>query len=108
MLDWENPTVGICDKQQSLSPSTYILNQNYPNPFNPSTTIDYSIPKQSYVAIKVFDLQGRTVATLVNKEQPQGHHQTKFNATGLTSGVYFYTLLVDNNRIETKRMLYMK
>jgi hypothetical protein len=108
VLDWDNPTVGIGDKEQSLSPSTYILNQNYPNPFNPSTTINYSIPKQSYVAIKVFDLQGRTIATLVNKEQLQGHHLLKFNATGFTSGIYFYALFIDNNLTETKRMLYMK
>ena len=71
--------------------NTY-LSQNYPNPFNPSTTIKYSIPKQSNVTLKVFDVLGSEVATLVNKEQPQGNYEVEFDGAELTSGIYFYRI----------------
>lgn len=71
----------IVDDMKSL-PYKFELCQNYPNPFNPGTAIDYSIPKQSFVTITVFDVQGREVATLVNKEQPQGHHQVNLTRRG--------------------------
>ncbi|MFA5834090.1 MAG: T9SS type A sorting domain-containing protein [Bacteroidota bacterium] len=70
----------------------YELNQNYPNPFNPSTTIKYSIENSGMVSLKVFNLLGQQVATLVNQELEAGHHTAIFNATGLSSGVYFYKI----------------
>ena len=83
-------------------PSEYSLSQNYPNPFNPSTTIKYSIPKKSNVTLKVFDILGSEVATLVNKEQPKGNYEVEFDAAlsattegrQISSGIYFYRLQV--------------
>ena len=66
--------------------------QNYPNPFNPSTSISYQLPQQSHVTLKVFDVLGREVATLVNEAKQPGTNTVQFNASGLTSGVYFYRL----------------
>ena len=68
------------------------MQQNYPNPFNPSTTISYDLPTDSKVTLKVFDVLGREVATLVNGFVEAGSHQAVFNATRLASGVYFYRL----------------
>ncbi|TSA14326.1 T9SS C-terminal target domain-containing protein [bacterium] len=73
-------------------PLTYGLSQNYPNPFNPATTIEYQLPKQSFVKLKIFDLLGREIATLVNDKQDAGKHSVRFDALSLTSGVYFYKL----------------
>jgi len=106
VLDWDNPT-GISEKEQTQAPSEFMLSQNYPNPFNPSTTIHYSIPKQSNVTLKVFDVLGREVTTLVNGQQPLGNYEVEFEATELTSGVYFYKIQT-GDFVETKRMLLMK
>ncbi len=73
-------------------PTAYALSQNYPNPFNPTTNISYSVPKASVVELKVYDILGRLVATLVNGEQTVGVHTVSFDARGLSSGVYFYTM----------------
>ena len=70
----------------------FSLSQNYPNPFNPVTTINYSIPKQSYVKIIVYDILGKEVVTLVNEEKLAGNYKTNFDGSNLTSGVYFYRL----------------
>ncbi len=85
----------------------YSLEQNYPNPFNPSSTINYSIPKQSVVTIKVFDVLGREVATLVNKEQPQGNYKIEFDASNLTSGIYFYRIHA-RDFVNTKKMILLR
>lgn len=73
-------------------PADYALRQNYPNPFNPSTTITYSIPGAVFVSMKIFNLLGMEVATLVNGMQDGGNHRVAWNASGVTSGVYLYTL----------------
>ena len=73
-------------------PSQYILEQNYPNPFNPSTVITYELPVLTIVTLKVYDLIGREVKTLVSDRQSAGIHSVTFNASNLTSGVYFYRL----------------
>ncbi len=70
----------------------FSLSQNYPNPFNPSTTINYFIPKASFVSIKVYDILGKEVAELVNEERSAGSHRVQFNANGLASGVYIYSI----------------
>ena len=77
-------------------PSKFYLCQNYPNPFNPSTKIEYSIPKTSFVTLKVYDILGREVATLVNEEKSGGKYEVEFNGNGLSSGIYFYKLQAGN------------
>jgi hypothetical protein len=73
-------------------PYTFSLFQNYPNPFNPSTNIKYQIPKNSFVSLKVFDLLGREVQTLVNEKQSAGIYEATFDGTNLSSGIYFYKI----------------
>jgi hypothetical protein len=89
--DLEKPKVptSVIDGTQPL---TYRLEQNYPNPFNPTTKIEYSIPTQAPVELKVYNLVGQEVATLVNEVQKAGAHYVKFNATNLASGMYFYRI----------------
>ena len=76
-------------------PFSYFLLQNYPNPFNPSTRIEYSVPKECFITIKVYDVMGREVAALVGKKEQSGRHSVKFNATNLSSGIYFYQIKGD-------------
>jgi hypothetical protein len=73
-------------------PSYYSLSQNYPNPFNPSTTIKYGIPESGSVMIKIYNILGMEVLTLVNERKDAGVHSASFNAAGLSSGVYFYKI----------------
>ena len=88
-------------------PESVYLAQNYPNPFNPSTTIEFNIPQQSYVTLKVYDLLGREVVSLVNNELQAGSYKTEFNGTNLSSGIYFYRLKADGF-IQTKKFILMK
>ena len=88
-------------------PSSFQLSQNYPNPFNPTTTINYQISGTGKVVLKVFDILGREVATLVNETKEEGSYKATFNASTLSSGVYFYTLKA-GNFISTKKMMYLK
>ncbi|MBI5472728.1 MAG: T9SS type A sorting domain-containing protein [Ignavibacteriae bacterium] len=74
-------------------PDVFRLEQNYPNPFNPTTTIEYQVPVQSRVSLKLYDVLGREVCTLVNEDQPAGYSETKFNAANYASGVYFYRMI---------------
>lgn len=97
---------GIDDPDNTI-PRTFELSQNYPNPFNPSTSIEYSIPKQSHVTIKVYDLLGREITTLLNEAKPAGNYSVNFDGSGLSSGVYFYRLTTDKFN-ETKKLLLLK
>jgi hypothetical protein len=85
----------------------FVLKQNYPNPFNPSTTIKYSITSSDFVTLKVYDVLGNEVATLINEEKPAGSYEVNFDATQLSSGIYFYTINA-SNFVETKKMILMK
>ena len=100
-----NP-VGV-EENLSVHPTEYSLYQNYPNPFNPSTTIKYAVPKLSFVTIKIYDLLGSEVATLVNEEKPVGTYELNWNAANLPSGVYFYRLQA-GSFVETKKMILIK
>jgi hypothetical protein len=73
-------------------PKEYVLGQNYPNPFNPTTTIQYSVPKLSVVNLKIFDMMGREVATLVSETKEAGSYEVVFHASQFASGMYFYRL----------------
>lgn len=88
-------------------PSNYNLSQNYPNPFNPSTSINFDIPYQSYVTLKVYDLLGREVDKLVSEELNSGSYNIVWNAENLSSGVYFYSLVTENFT-DTKKMVLLK
>jgi hypothetical protein len=86
-------------------PVSFQLDQNYPNPFNPSTVISYKLPISSLVTIKVYDVLGREVQTLVNERQAAGNHSVTFNASSLPSGVYFYRLQAGNYSAAKKVLL---
>ena len=105
---WENQTpVGIFDDKNNPAPQKFSLEQNYPNPFNPSTTINYLIPELSFVTLKVYDVLGNEIATLVNEEKLSGQYEIDFDATGIPSGIYFYRLKAGSYSA-TKKMLYLK
>lgn len=87
-----NILVGVDPVSNSELPELYLLKQNYPNPFNPVTKISYSIPKSGFTTIKVYDILGKEVKTLVNETITAGSHVINFDGTGLNSGVYFYKL----------------
>ncbi len=86
----EGGVVSVESNKNNISPTDFMLYQNYPNPFNPTTKIKYSIPKTSNVQLKVFDILGRKVAELVNEEKPAGNYTVNFNASKLSSSIYFY------------------
>jgi hypothetical protein len=88
-------------------PKIFVLHQNYPNPFNPSTTIGYDLPKSGRVVLKVYDILGREVRTLVNEEQPAGRYSVRFDAADLPSGVYFYRLEA-GDLVASKRLIIIK
>ncbi len=94
-------------EQQSPLPTKFFLAQNYPNPFNPTTTISFSLPSKSFVTLKVFDLIGREVATLVNEKEPAGSYQVHWNAANMPSGVYFYRLQA-GSFTQTKKFILLK
>lgn len=98
---------GINNQTANNLPKSYSLNQNYPNPFNPSTIISYSVPKSSLVTIKVYDILGREVETLVNEQKNPGNYNITFNADKLASGVYFYQLRA-SDYTSIKKMLLLK
>ncbi len=97
----------ISDAEETTYVPGFYLLQNYPNPFNPNTKINYSVPQTSQVQIKVYDVLGNEIETLVNEEKPAGNYQVEFNADGITSGIYFYTLKA-GDFIQTKKMLLLK
>jgi hypothetical protein len=88
-------------------PTQFVLNQNYPNPFNPVTSISYEVPAQGKVTLKVYDILGNEVATLVNEKKEAGRYQVQFGTGNLASGVYIYQLRSDNF-VQSKKMILMK
>ncbi len=98
---------GISNNQIILI-SDYQLIQNYPNPFNPSTTISYNLSKSGDVRIKVFDVTGKEIEELVNKRLQAGSYKITFNPTKYTSGIYFYSMIVNGTIVDTKKMMYVK
>jgi hypothetical protein len=105
ILKWSNPSVSVENTPGLVN--SYSLEQNYPNPFNPSTSISFSIAGGGLVTLKVYDVLGREAATLVNEELTAGSHSVKFNASELSSGIYFYTL-TSGNYVSTRKMVLLK
>ena len=90
-----------------LTPVAYTLKQNFPNPFNPATSIEYSIPNSEFVSLKVFDVLGNEVASLVNEVKEPGNYSVNFEASSLTSGIYFYTIN-SGKFYQVKKMMLLK
>jgi len=88
-------------------PADYSLSQNYPNPFNPVTSINFAISNREFVTLKVYDVLGNEIATLVNEQKPAGEYDIDFNASSLSSGIYYYQLKA-GDYIETKKMILIK
>jgi len=105
---WNRPIiVTSIEAEQSQVPNEFLLTQNYPNPFNPSTTIVYQIPEMTFVIIKVYDILGNELRTLVDEEKSAGIYKINFEAGNLPSGVYFYRYQA-GNFIDTKKMLLLR
>jgi PKD repeat protein len=109
--DWEvaGPPNGVTETGNNLTgiPQKYELSQNFPNPFNPVTKINFAIPKQGLVTLKIYDITGREVATLINEIRNAGFYSADFNGENFASGVYFYKLKV-NEFTDVKRMVLVK
>ncbi len=94
-----------------IAPAVFALTQNYPNPFNPSTSIQYAISSRQFVTLKVYDILGKEVITLVNEEKAAGQYEVEFNPESSiknpASGIYYYQLRA-GNYVETKKMILMK
>ena len=99
--------VSVDDIQNNFIISNYILEQNYPNPFNPTTIVKYQISELSFVTVKVYDVLGKEIETLVNEEKSANVYEIEFDGKGLTSGIYFYQLQA-GSFVETKKMILMK
>ena len=99
--------VNVDDNNYENILKTYILEQNYPNPFNPSTKISWQVPEGSRQTLKIYDVLGNEVTTLVDEYKPAGTYEVEWNASGLPSGVYFYQLSAEGS-VETKKMILMK
>ncbi len=93
--------------ENEVLPKEFRLEQNYPNPFNPSTTIQFALPKRSEVMLKIFDLLGREVATLVDEELQPGEYKVVFEAEALSSGVYFYRINAEGF-VQTRKLTLLK
>ena len=108
ILRTTNGGVSFVEEEQiNELPTGFLLSQNYPNPFNPSTIIKYHIPELSFITLKVYDLLGNEIKTLVKEEKPAGTYQIDFDGTELPSGIYFYQLKA-RSFVETKKMVLIR
>lgn len=105
--EWEKTVEPVGINETGKLPGDFHLQQNYPNPFNPSTKIVYNVPGESKIKLKVFDILGRTVTTLVDDIRSTGQYEINFDASDLTSGVYFYQLTTPSQAV-TKKMLLLR
>lgn len=102
----ETTSVDVESEDTSI-PIEYGLSQNYPNPFNPATNIKYSVPEISFVTIKLYDVLGNEVTTLVNEEKEAGNYKIDFDGSRLSSGIYFYKMQTEKF-VEIKKMILLK
>jgi hypothetical protein len=101
-----NPPVGV--QEADNTPKEFILAQNYPNPFNPSCVIQYALPERSQLILKVYNMLGQEIATLVNEDQPAGYYEKQFDASGLPSGIYIYRIVTSSGFSMTRKMLLLR
>ncbi len=92
-------------KNENEIPAEYTLANNYPNPFNPETTIEYKVPQQGFVTIKVYDILGKKISTLVNEEKNPGIYKIRFSGENLSSGIYFYVMTANGKNFINKMCL---
>lgn len=105
---WRRLRPGVVNMEtQTDIPQSYYLAQNYPNPFNPSTTIKYSLPEESFVTLKIYNLLGEEIATLVNTEQTIGNYEIEFDASTQSSGIYLFRIQT-GDFIKTKKMILLR
>ena len=107
LVEYSVQPVSVDDNIGASNPNHFRLHQNYPNPFNPSTIILYSIPKSDFVTLKIYDMLGREIQTLVSEFQKVDTYSINFDASKLSSGIYFYQLQV-GDFVETKKMLFLR
>ncbi|NNG26251.1 MAG: T9SS type A sorting domain-containing protein [Ignavibacteriaceae bacterium] len=107
IIKYNPPIINFVEKIDEDIPERFYLFQNYPNPFNPSTTISYSIPSEGYVTLKVYDVLGNEVASLVDEQKHSGTFDVHYNASALSSGIYYYRL-VTSEFTSTKKLILMK
>jgi hypothetical protein len=93
--------------ETKVLPSVFSLNQNYPNPFNPATSISFFVPKDGHVSLKVFDILGKEIATIVDRNMESGEHHYEWNASDYASGIYFYRITA-GDFVQTKKMMLLK
>lgn len=105
IVDFNFTGVGV--ENEPTTPDKFELSQNFPNPFNPTTSIKFSVPQTQYVSLKVYDVLGTEVATLVDEEKFAGNYNVQFNGSSLASGVYLYRLQA-GNFVQTKKLILMK
>ncbi|MBK8549861.1 MAG: T9SS type A sorting domain-containing protein [Ignavibacteria bacterium] len=96
------------NKTKEANNHTFDLAQNYPNPFNPATIIRYSLPDDRFVDLKVYNMLGKEVSSLVNEKQTAGNYEVTFDGSNLSSGIYYYTMSANGKVLDTKRMILMK
>jgi photosystem II stability/assembly factor-like uncharacterized protein len=107
LLKYNSSIIGISNDYSSI-PSEFELYQNYPNPFNPTTSIKYKLQRAGYISLKVYDILGHEVKTLVNRKHSPGNYEIDFNGDELASGIYVYKLAVDGKNVSAKRMVLLK
>jgi hypothetical protein len=103
---WRSTITGIAGERE-ISPVGFGLEQNYPNPFNPKTVISYHLPTDCFVKLDIHDISGREIGILANERQPRGTHSVIFDASSLSSGVYFYRLSA-GSFVDTKKLVFIK
>ena len=96
------------ESQNNQAPHAFALHQNYPNPFNPSTTIEFSIPKSEFITLKIYNILGQEVATLVSKKLISGSYKYTWDASGFASGIYYYMLTTEQEIVQTKKLILLK
>ncbi|MEK7726873.1 MAG: T9SS type A sorting domain-containing protein, partial [candidate division KSB1 bacterium] len=105
-LNWlKDPGVAVAERPASQPPENFYLSQNHPNPFNPATTITFHLPQATFATLRVYDLSGRAIATLVSDRRAAGEHRVVFEARDLAAGVYFYRLQAGENLATRKLVL---